>query len=78
MKMNKRAPLPSEKFRLPKEDIFEVLQDERKSTLRVKKLLPSPLGSDNLQINLDEYICERFEDGEHILFSSDVMKQNWA
>ena len=78
MKMNKRAPFPAEKFRLPKEDIFEVLQDERKSTLRVKKLLPSPLGSDNLQINLDEYICERFEDGEHILFSSDVMKQNWA
>ena len=44
----------------------------------MKKLLPSPLGADNLQINLDEYICERFDNGEHILFSSDVMKQNWT
>ena len=78
MKMNKRAHLPPEKFRLLKEDIFEILMDERKSTLRMKKLLPSPLGGDNLQISLDEYICERFDNGEHILFSSEVMKQNWA
>ena len=76
--MNKRAHLPNEKFRLQKEDIFEVLTDERKSTLRMKKILPSPLGTDNLQISQDEYICEKFDNGENVLFSSDVMKQNWV
>lgn len=40
LSQNKRAHLPNEKFRMRQEDIYEVLRGDRKSTQRMKKLLP--------------------------------------